>query len=313
MQNMKKYRWKIWAAAGCLCLCIAAALQIFLFPRLGNPGPVCLVLIVFLAGNLGIVIRQHYKEQKDENDGEISRLDRQELTRQMLEAQAQMASLQSQINPHFLYNTLESIRSKALIHDEYEIADMVEALAHLFRYNIRKGEVSATLTQELNNVQNYMTIQNYRFRNKFHLEVDLGDDDSFADQYNIPVLTLQPIVENAIHYGLEKKIGEGHIFIRGYLTQRNFILEIRDDGVGMSQMQVEDIMNRLHDPSSAVKQDNKEKSRHGTGIALPNVDKRLKLFFGDDSGLEIMSAEGVGTQVSIVMPKDPVRPQENPE
>ena len=307
MLKNKKLHWNLLLAVICLCLCVIVSCQIFIFPRFGNPGWTCLILIVLLIVNLGIIISFHNDNLQIENNSEISELDRQTLTQQMLQTQAQMASLQSQINPHFLYNTLESIRSKALIHDENEIADMVEALAHIFRYNIGKGDVSATLTQELNNVQNYMTIQNYRFRNKFHLEVDLGEDDGFADQYTIPVLTLQPIVENAIHYGLEKKIGEGHIFIRGYLTQRNFILEVRDDGVGMTQEEVESIMNKLHRPSLEAEPESSNKSHHGTGIALPNVDKRLKLFFGNNYGLEIMSAQSVGTQISIIMPRDPVQ------
>ena len=310
MSDHHKHPWRVRFAVLSLCAGIITALQILFTPSLGSPKPTVIVLIVLLTGNLFYLFRDQKKEETDKDDDGISGLDRQALTQQMLQAQAQMASLQSQINPHFLYNTLESIRSKALIHDEIEIADMVEALAHLFRYNIRKGDISATLTQELNNVQNYMTIQNYRFRNKFHLEVDLGDDEAFADQYTIPILTLQPIVENAIHYGLEKKISDGHIFIRGYQTQRNYILEVRDDGVGMTQTEVDSIMARLRDPSLASNPDEKGKSHHGTGIALPNVDKRLKLFFGDDSGLEIMSAEGVGTQVSLVMPKAPLRQQE---
>lgn len=307
MQDKNGKKWLILFPVLSLLLGIAAALQSCLYPRLGDPSGTCILLVIAAAVTLGLALRIFGKARKEEADTRISGLNRQQMAQQMLQTQAQLASLQSQINPHFLYNTLESIRSKALIHDENEIADMVEALAHLFRYNIGKGDISATLTQELNNIQNYLTIQNYRFRNKFRLEVDLGEIDALADQYRIPVLTLQPIVENAIHYGLEKRIGEGHIFLRAYQTQRNLIIEIRDDGIGMSSGELEVIRSKINDPSALVRTNGQKQVSHGSGIALPNVNRRLKLFFGDDSGLEIISAEGVGTQVSIIMPKDPVK------
>ena len=310
MPDKNGKKWLILFPVLSLLLGVTAALQACLYPRLGAPAGTCILLVIMTAATLGLALHFFGKARKEEADTRISGLDRQQLTQQMLQTQAQLASLQSQINPHFLYNTLESIRSKALIHDENEIADMVEALAHLFRYNIGKGDISATLTQELNNIQNYLTIQNYRFRNKFRLEIDLGEIDALADQYRIPVLTLQPIVENAIHYGLEKRIGEGHIFLRAYQTQRNLIIEIRDDGVGMSERELEAIRNKINDPSALVRADGKNQASHGSGIALPNVNRRLKLFFGDDAGLEILSAEGVGTQVSIVMPGDPVKTAE---
>ena len=167
---------------------------------------------------------------------------RQELASEMLKTQAQMNSLQSQINPHFLYNTLESIRSKALLRDEEEIATMIETLARLFRYNISQRNTESSILDELENVKNYVRIQNYRFRDKFTLKLELDDLGELPENYMMPTLTLQPIVENAIHHGLEPKISPGTILIRGFLTQSKLILQIRDDGVGMSSDQLDALL-----------------------------------------------------------------------
>lgn len=229
---------------------------------------------------------------------------RQELASEMLKAQIQISSLQSQINPHFLYNTLESIRSKALLHDEEEIATMIETLARLFRYNISRRSTEASILDELENVKNYVRIQNYRFRDKFTLRLDLDDLGEVPGNYMLPTLTLQPIVENAIHHGLEPKIGPGTILIRGFQTQSKLILQIQDDGVGISPKQLDALRARLFHPD--IIQDGLQESgdgpRRGSGIALKNVHQRLQLFFGPAYGLEITSAVGVGTQIELCMP-----------
>lgn len=228
---------------------------------------------------------------------------RQEMALKVLEAQAQMDSLQSQINPHFLYNTLESIRSKALLHDEDEIATMTETLARLFRYNISRNGAEASILDELENVKNYIRIQNYRFRDKFTLCLELEDLGDLPGNYMLPVLTLQPIVENAIHHGLEPKIGPGTILIRGFRTQSKLILQIRDDGVGIPPKRLDELRSRLLHPGAEENTAREEgSSRRGAGIALRNVHQRLQLFFGPDYGLDITSAAGAGTQIELCMP-----------
>ena len=227
---------------------------------------------------------------------------RQELASEMLKTQAQMNSLQSQINPHFLYNTLESIRSKALLHDEEEIATMIETLARLFRYNISRRNTESSILDELENVKNYVRIQNYRFRDKFTLKLDLDDLGELTGSYMMPTLTLQPIVENAIHHGLEPKISPGTILIRGFQTQSKLILQIRDDGVGMPPEQLDDLRARLFHPDLLTAQEERRDPKRGSGIALKNVHQRLQLFFGPAYGLEITSAAGIGTQIELCMP-----------
>lgn len=125
---------------------------------------------------------------------------------QILNKQTELTALQSQINPHFLYNTLETIRGQALIDDNEEIAKMVEALSAFFRYSIsRKGNL-VTLRDELANIENYMLIQRYRFNNRFSMEVLIDEEDEEAFDFLIPRLIIQPVVENAIFHGLEEKL-----------------------------------------------------------------------------------------------------------
>ena len=124
---------------------------------------------------------------------------------QILNKQTELTALQSQINPHFLYNTLETIRGQALIDDNEEIAKMVEALSAFFRYSIsRKGNL-VTLRDELANIENYMLIQRYRFNNRFSMEVLIDEEDEEAFDFLIPRLIIQPVVENAIEHGIDEK------------------------------------------------------------------------------------------------------------
>ena len=227
-----------------------------------------------------------------------------ELTAEVLKTQAQMSSLQSQINPHFLYNTLESIRSKALLHDAEEVAAMIETLARLLRYNISRSDQESTIADELENVKNYVQIQNYRFRGKFTLKLELDALGDLPENYMLPTLTLQPIVENAIHHGLEPQIGPGMITIRGFRTEDKVILQIQDDGIGMSPEQLAELRDRLFHPElgQSPRREGGPGTRRGAGIALKNVHQRLQLFFGAEYGLEIVSAAGVGTQVELCVP-----------
>lgn len=224
----------------------------------------------------------------------------QKLASEVLKTQAQIIALQNQINPHFLYNTLESIRSKALLHDEEEIATMTEILARLFRYNIGRAEESATIADELENVKNYVSIQNYRFRNKFILQIHVEEIQDVLETYLIPPLTLQPIIENAVHYGLEQKIGQGTITIDCFTTQSKLILEVSDDGLGMSAEAVDQLREKLRTTPAIPTRVQREKK--SSGIALANVHQRIRLLFGDQYGLEVRSAPEVGTQIDVVLP-----------
>lgn len=160
--------------------------------------------------------------------------------------QAQYLALQNQINPHFLYNTLESIRSEAMLAELDSVADMTEALATFFRYTISKVENLVTVEEELQNCETYFRIQQYRFGDRLSLDIqcDAEDRDELY-RSRLPKLTLQPILENSIIHGTELKIGTGHLTIRLQRTQKRLLISVSDDGIGMEETVLEQLNNRL--------------------------------------------------------------------
>lgn len=147
--------------------------------------------------------------------------------------QAEYLALQNQINPHFLYNTLEGIRSEALIAGLDSVAEMTEALATFFRYTISQVENLVPLEDELANIENYYYIQQFRFGDKLALSIEYDCDEDLSEldilQYRLPKLTLQPIVENSIYHGIERKIGKGHLTIRIGASDSRLRIRVSDD------------------------------------------------------------------------------------
>lgn len=212
---------------------------------------------------------------------------------------AEYRALQNQINPHFLYNTLEAIRSDALCEGADNIANITEALATFFRYTISNVNSMVTLEAELNNSENYFAIQNYRFGDKINLKINLSDEDVSVLEYEIPKLTLQPIIENAIIHGLEHKVDRGTIEIDITTTEDRLMIKITDDGVGMDEAVLNNINERLHEISGeGLKLKNSPKG----GIALINVNNRIKLQFGEKYGLRVYSIRNFGTSVEVTLP-----------
>lgn len=216
----------------------------------------------------------------------------------LLGQQAKYAELQNQINPHFLYNTLETIRGQAVIDENYLIADMTEALGRYFRYNISKDNSIVTVRQELENIRNYVQIQQYRFQGRFLFRIYSHDADGYLS-CPIPKMILQPIVENAIFHGIEEKMELGHIAIHVQMSDERLILLVSDDGVGMEESVLQQLRNRLKTGGEYLLTD--EKGTHN-GIAIENINSRLKLLYGESYGLEISSTRGLGTQVEISIP-----------
>lgn len=214
----------------------------------------------------------------------------QHYARQLLTSEQTYAALQSQINPHFLYNTLEAIRSEALLCDKVEIADMTERLARFFRYSISSRGDFVTLQDELNNLRDYFAIQKFRFSDRFKLNI-VHDDAAVLRSY-LPKMTLQPLVENAIYHGLEP-IGHGSVNIRFHLTEQTLTIWITDDGAGMSEALIKELSQRLM---------SNERRHSNGGMALVNVNTRIRLYFGDSYGLRISSLENAGTEVELRLP-----------
>jgi two-component system, sensor histidine kinase YesM len=213
--------------------------------------------------------------------------------------QAQYLALQNQINPHFLYNTLESIRSEALCAGVDGVASMTEALATFFRYTISNIDQLVTLEDELANIENYYIIQKYRFGDKLNLSIEYGEELTILD-LRLPKLILQPIVENAIYHGIEEKMGQGFLRIRIYCTKERLIIRVSDDGVGIDQEKLNTLNNKLLTNSLEDITDS-DRERRG-GIAILNVNNRIKLLFGEEYGIYIQSKKHVGSDVEITLP-----------
>lgn len=213
--------------------------------------------------------------------------------------QAQYLALQNQINPHFLYNTLESIRGEAIIAGLDGVADMTEALARFFRYTITKVENLVSVEEELDNCETYFGIQKYRFgdRLKLHIQYDAEEYERIMN-CRIPKLTLQPILENSIIHGIELKIEGGNLYIRFRCTGDRLIIRISDDGVGMDEMTLARLNQKLGKSTKTI---HDEEEKQG-GIALVNVNNRIHLLFGDEYGMHVYSVAGEGTDVEITIP-----------
>ena len=200
----------------------------------------------------------------------------------------ELQALQAQINPHFLYNTLDSIIWMAETNDSNIVA-MTEALAKLFRISLNKGNEEISLERELEHVKNYLIIQSMRYADKFTYEISA---EPGVERCRTIKLILQPIVENCIYHGIKKKRGTGKITIRAYRREQDLIIEVSDDGCGMP----EEICRKIL--SDEIESENIS----GSGIGVKNVNERIQLRFGKKYGLSYSSEEGVGTTVTYILP-----------
>ncbi len=198
----------------------------------------------------------------------------------------ELKALQAQINPHFLYNTLDSIAWMCEQGRNADAVKMVHALARLFRISISRGHELIPIQKEIEHAESYLQIQKYRYKNQFTYEFDVEPE---CLDYYCNKITLQPIIENAINHGLDLLVEEGHIEVRVYQQDGDILFNVRDNGVGMTEQQIESIMQRG--------------PRDRTGIGIKNVNDRLKIYFGKNYGLHITSEPDVGTCVEIRMPK----------
>lgn len=208
--------------------------------------------------------------------------------------EAEFKMLASQINPHFLYNTLETIRMKARVNRQPEIEELVKMLARILRSNVHAGEKDVTLRQELDLVESYLKIQQYRFGDR--LEYQIHVQTELEDETVLPLI-LQPVVENSIIHGLESKEGVGHIMISAIQDQEDFIVAVEDDGMGIAP----EVLERLKEGLNS-------RELHRPHIGIRNVHQRLRLKYGPAYGLTIESREGSYTRVTLRIPLEENRP-----
>ncbi len=197
------------------------------------------------------------------------------LNSQLNEREAELLLLQAQINPHFLYNTLDSLYFMAIINNDDDIAKMVLALSNTFKLSLNKGDKFITVRDEITRIKEYMTIQNMRYHNRFELFLDIEEIEDFK----IITFILQPFVENAMYHGLEAKMGKGYIKVVGRRKEDKLYFKIIDNGVGIADL-----------------------STLETGYGVKNVKERIKLFYGEEYGVSFASELNVGTTVDIVIP-----------
>jgi len=197
-------------------------------------------------------------------------------------------TLQSQINPHFLYNTLDIIVWMIENEKPDKAVSIVTALAKFFRISLSKGKNIITVKDEVEHVRNYLMIQNMRFKNRFEYSIDVEDD---ILSYSSLKLMLQPLVENAIYHGMEFMDGDGKIEVRVFKENDSLYFTISDNGLGMSEDVVATLLSKDIIPS-----------KKGSGIGVKNVNERIKLYFGNEYGLKVESEPDEGTKITIHLP-----------
>lgn len=203
---------------------------------------------------------------------------------------AEFELLQAQINPHFLYNTLDAIVWSAEAGNQKQVVSMVGSLSDFFRTSLNRGKEIVTIKEDLQHVRSYLEIQQIRYQDIMSYEITV--DEAIYD-YSIPKITIQPVVENALYHGIKNKRGGGRITVTGANLVDHVVICVEDDGKGMTKERLQEVTESL----------NAEKIEKSAVYGLYNVNQRIKLNFGDEYGLDILSTYEQGTRVIIRLPK----------
>jgi two-component system sensor histidine kinase YesM len=207
---------------------------------------------------------------------------------------AELLALQSQINPHFLFNALESIRMHSILKGENETAEMVQRLAVMERQNVEWHDDAVTIEEEEGFIDAYLQLQSYRFGDRISFDIDIDEE---CRNILIPKLTLVTFVENACVHGIESKSSQGWIFVRVYKTDDNLVIEVEDTGDGMDDKEVSVLQERMNN----VTIDTIKKAKH---VGILNACLRIKMMFRDQAKFAIESEKGIGMSVIITIPSE---------
>lgn len=219
---------------------------------------------------------------------EIQNLIKRVITEQKVKRKAELNVLQAQIKPHFLYNTLDSINSLALMGETTSVCNLVEALGSYYRISLSKGKEVITIGQEIDMAENYLKIQKMRYPDLFTAHFIL---DEKCNSYKILKLVLQPLVENSLYHGIRNKDGGGVITLKTEHLIDSIRITIEDDGIGMSKEYIDQILG------------NSTEATH-TSFGLKGTIERLSIFYGTEDCFHIESEEGIGTRITILIPVD---------
>jgi len=257
------------------------------------------------AGDLDVRIEERGNDEMGELSIQLNKmLDRirdlmqENLSRELLVKNSEIRVLQNQISAHFIYNVLESIKMMAEIDEEYEISDAITSLGKLLRYSMKGVARNVVLRDELEYIKNYMVLINLRFDYDIYLSTNIPEE--LLDQ-EIPKMSLQPIVENAIMHGIEQMAEDTNIYIKGIIEDDICLIQVTDAGVGMQEEEVEALRQK-------IKGDMEVSGGNGHGIGLKNVQDRITMAFGAGYGLEIDSMLGCYTKVTMRLPRKNKKP-----
>ncbi|HUI69928.1 MAG TPA: sensor histidine kinase, partial [Spirochaetia bacterium] len=217
----------------------------------------------------------------------IQQLIAQVYSAKLLLKQAEYKALQAQVDPHFLYNTLDTMGSIAASQQCHTVSTLCQAMSNIFRYCIDMQDPLSTVGNEIVHLKNYMYVMNVRMQNSVVLDINV--DRSLLSE-KIPRLAVQPVVENALHHGLRNKAGDKHITIEGKRENGVVVLEVSDNGVGMDAIHV----NHLLESGGTLER--------SSSIGLGNIHARIKLLFGDQYGVQVRSVPGAGSTVALRVP-----------
>ena len=225
-----------------------------------------------------------YKDKLREQESDLARKN------------AELLALQSQINPHFLFNALESIRMHSILKGENETAEMVQRLAVMERQNVEWHEDSVTIAEEEGFIEAYLQLQSYRFGDRISFDIDIDED---CKNILIPKLTMVTFVENACIHGIESKATQGWIFVRVYKEDGDLVIEVEDTGDGMDEKEVVQLKNKMNNVTiDAVK-----KAKH---VGILNACLRIKMMFKNQAKFAIESEKGIGMSVIITIPSETI-------
>ncbi|MGG1519295.1 sensor histidine kinase [Paenibacillus oryzisoli] len=227
---------------------------------------------------------------------ELNRLVREVYETRIRESEAELSALQSQINPHFLYNTLESINMLALHNQQLQISDTVTSLGKLLRYTVEKMERPVTLRDELLFVEHYLQIQSFRLKDKLHAEIEI--EPSYEDCW-VPKLILQPLIENVIEHALKKE--SVTIRVSAYFQNDDLVITVKDNGIGLTEQQIHEIEQRIN-RKNPMQQELDHFDKVNKGFGLRNVHQRLKIIYGDQYGVFIDKGVEEGASFMLKIP-----------
>lgn len=226
----------------------------------------------------------------------IETLNKESVDREILVKNSEIRALQNQINAHFIYNVLESIKMMAEIDEEYAISDAITSLGRLLRYSMRWTSENVRVKEEIEYIKNYLALMNLRYDYEIYLSLNIPD---VIMEQEIPKMSLQPIVENAICHGIEELAEDTNIYLKGIIENEDCVIEITDAGKGMSQEEVEQLQKKIAGEIETS-------GGSGNGIGLKNVQDRIHMSFGDKYGIGIVSKQGCYTKVTMRVPMKPI-------